>query len=198
MVEQHPIEHISKFENIIIQLGISALVVIAGSLLVLTWMNRSAKNEAQRNKIHQDAEAARTSALAQGFKALTESHAAALRTVTDNHAVIIKLIGENHAAVLKTMGEHQIDELETFNELRVEMSRLDTKIDTYFDLTPVRGSRIAIERERERDSVEVSSELEAEVSASGGKVVRIPERIPAKTRAATSPGAYSHTPPKKG
>lgn len=189
-MESHPIEHISKFENIIIQLGISALVVIAGSLLVLTWMNRSAKNEAQRNKILQEAEAARTSALAAGFRALTDSHAAALRTVTENHAVIIKLIGENHAAVIKTMGEHQIDELETFNELRVELNRLDTKIDTYFDLTPVRGSRIVTE-----PSVVVDTQLEQEVATAGGKVVRIPDK---KTRAPTSPGSYSHTPPKKG
>lgn len=193
-MEQHPIEHISKFENIIIQLGISALVVIAGSLLVLTWMKRSGKAEEARTRAYEAGEAARTDALAAGFRALTDSHAAALRTVTDNHAVIIKLIGENHAAILKTMGEHQIDELETFNELRLEMNTLDTKIDTYFDLTPVRGSRLIAPE----PSVVVEPELEQEVASVGGKVVRIPERIPDKRRAPSSPGTYSHTPTKKG
>lgn len=110
--------HLSQAENIIIQLGISALVVLVlgyvgykvAVLLINKWANGDAK---------------RTEATQQGFRDL------------------IKQMHENHQHVLSVINAHQADELETINEIRTDHRVLVSRIETALELTPIRGAKRA-------------------------------------------------------
>lgn len=125
-------DHVGRAENIIIQLGISALVVLVlgyvgykiGVLLIQKWAISDAK---------------RTEVYAQGFGQMAASHAAVMKQVNDNHALVLKQVNDNHQHTLGVINAHQADELETIREVHLYLAALDSKVSTAMDLTPVRG-----------------------------------------------------------
>jgi hypothetical protein len=111
-------QRIASAKDVIVQLGISALVVLVlgyvGYKIAMLLINKWAENDSRR-----------TVAIQEGFKSITATHATVMQTVA-----------ENHHHVLSVINAHQADELEVINEFRVELTRLDQKVSTALELTP--------------------------------------------------------------
>lgn len=111
-------QHLSQAENIIIQLGISALVVLVlgyvGYKIAVLLINKWAHGDAKR----------------------TEEFSNGFRLMAASHERVMQQVNENHQHVLSVINAHQADELETMQTFRVELNRLDVKISTAMELTP--------------------------------------------------------------
>jgi hypothetical protein len=178
-------QQLSKAENIIIQLGISALVVLVlgyvGYKIAMKLIDKWAERDAERNKTYED-----------GF-----------RQITTSHVQVLERVNENHSHVIGVINAHQADELEQINNFRIELNRLDQKMSTALDLTPTRGLQLmepsALDRDRDETPVDRPPVpgVSAPRTRTAAGVVTIPDRKPArtqtpaggvKTRPQTSPG----------
>lgn len=167
---------LSTAKSVVLQLGISALVVLVlgfvGYKIAVLLINKWAAGDASR-----------TTAISDGFKSITNGHASVLQTVNDNHEHVLSVINK-----------HQQDELEDIGNLRNDMTRLDQKLADVLHFTPVLGVPIP------------KVILDRNVSATGDEGPTPVDRPPIKhPRAQTGPIAKPATeygpfnrPPKKG
>jgi hypothetical protein len=94
--------------NLIIQLGISGLIVFAGFKISMKLIDHWARGDAERTKN-----------IGEGFVAITS----------------------RHEMVMQTINEHQASELQVLNGLAMAIQRVESRVDTVLDLTPIRGIR---------------------------------------------------------
>lgn len=106
-----------SWSNIIIQLGISALVLYVVYRIAILLITRWAENDKQRIKVVSD-----------GFTSITSSHEKMVETFNESHRAIVDLVNF-----------HQQTELQILKNHEAALTGLDIKIATALDLTPVRG-----------------------------------------------------------
>lgn len=95
-----------NWSNIVVQLGISALVLFVVYKIGMLLINRNAESTKERNRIYADAEKERTIAIKEGFAADMSAH-------------------QQIAVAMQTLSNYN--------------NRIEGKLDTVLDLTPVRG-----------------------------------------------------------
>jgi hypothetical protein len=88
----------SLWANLIIQLGISGLVVFAGYKIAILMINHWSQAEAERTKAGATAEQARTHEIAQGFRADVEAHQVLSGYMNQQTQILSRLEGKFDAA----------------------------------------------------------------------------------------------------
>src|SRR5574337_838411 len=103
--------------NIIIQLGISSLVLYVVYKIAVLLITRWAENDQKRIKVVGD-----------GFQAITNSHEKMVEALNESHREIVNLVNYHQQAELQILKNHE-----------AALVGLDIKVATALDLTPVRG-----------------------------------------------------------
>jgi hypothetical protein len=88
----------SLWANLIIQLGISGLVVFAGYKVAILLINRWTQMEGERSKAFATAEQARTAEIAEGFRADTSAHRELAKYMNEQTQILSRLEGKFDAA----------------------------------------------------------------------------------------------------
>lgn len=88
----------SPWVNLIIQLGISGLVVFAGFKIAILLITRWSQAETERTKAFATAEQARTSEIAAGFRADTMAHQELAKYMNQQTSILGRLEGKIDAA----------------------------------------------------------------------------------------------------
>lgn len=170
------------WQNIIIQLGISALIVFAVFKIAMLLINKWAERDAARTKTIED-----------GFRAITDAHADVLKQTNDNHLALVSQQHANHATVMRIMNEHQQQELELIAKFRIDLNRLDSKMSTALDLTPVGGTP------RIDPNVIVDKSIDEPTTPVDRPPVKPrAQSVPGIPRAVTEYGPFQGRPSKKG
>lgn len=105
--------------SVLLQLGIAG-----AALFVLYQLAKLALHTWGKN------DAARTIAIADGFKSITDSHAQMVRDNANGYMATTEMLNEHHAKVAGQIGN-----------VRDLMIAIDSKVSTALDLTPIRTQR---------------------------------------------------------
>lgn len=177
----------SQAKDVIIQLGISALVVLVlgyvGYKIAVLVINKWAMGDAKR-----------TEQIGEGFRQMASTNASVMQQVNANHALVMQQVNDNHQHSLSVIAEHQAAGIEYVHAIRVELAQLDSSVRTALDLTPIRGVPFV------RRPTPVPHEVEDDDDEEHHTPV---DRPPMNKRAQTQPGAkkpteYAHGRPRKG
>lgn len=103
----------TSWETLIIQLGVAGAVLLLGYKLALVLINKWSEGDKARTEAHTTAERERTATIATGFAQITSSH------------------GQSHSQIMTLV-----------QDIQVSLERLDARVATVMDLTPVHGTRI--------------------------------------------------------
>jgi len=155
------------WSNIIIQLGVSALVIFVGFKLAMRLIAAWTAAEKERNATLAQAEKDRTAAIATGFKALVDSFSADLKDVV--------------ATLRQGFSECRNDT----KAIQRIVDRLEGKFDQVLDLTPVRQMTAMHEGHRE-PKVIIDSDLHSEETT--------PPAGPSPKRTKTPPAGQPYGP----
>jgi len=117
----------AQWQQLIIQLGISGLIVFVGYRIAMRLIDRWTQTESERTKVWATAEDARTKTIQDGFKSDIDAHNEITKAITKQVSVLSRLEGKVDAAFDLTpvrgvreyaMREHESEENGTESERR--------------------------------------------------------------------------------
>lgn len=179
------------WSNLIVQLGISALVLFVVYKIGMVLVVNMRTADSERTIAMAKAEADRTMAIREGFTAVASAQNALVATVT-----------LMQSQVLASINGMQNQLVSSINGMQNQNYRMEGKLDTVLDLTPVRGmmkAELPLEN-RKAPSVVVDHNALHDDEKTPVDAPRTPtptQKVKAAPRAPTSGGYYGPYGPKK-